>query len=371
MVLRPRVVAPEQPRGVAEVPPVIETPGEEDFLAGELDPQAEDAAVSAGYSTEPAYSDPAVPPAEGGSRPASKGAGGFGGGSPFAPKADYRATWFPSRDVAGQGAEFGVWRQDASASFPVAKLGAGGVSGSVNVGYEATDTAAVLTDSGVPFPGELWNVRFGASYMTKFENGWSGGGGVSLGSASDEPFSDIDVLQLSANGFLRVPRGERDAWLFSLFYSPTSEIPFPIPGVAYQWQPSDEFKMNVGLPFSMNWTPTERLAFEASYLPVRTVRGRGSYALLDSLKAYAGYERSNRSYFLADRPADDDRLFAYDQRLATGFEWSITEKVIADLSGGYAFDRFYFQGDNYDDRRRDRIDVADGPFTSLQIQGRW
>lgn len=294
-----------------------------------------------------------------------------GGGGPFAPKFGYEAIWLPSQNVIGQREDASVWRQEVSGSFPIAPLASGLVSGTFSIGDESIVTDAILPDSRIPFPGELWNVRLGANYMRKFDNGWVGGGGIGFGSASDEPFSSFDVLVLTANAYVRVPQGERDAWLFSLFYSPMSEIWFPIPGVAYQWQPNEAFKASIGLPFSLNYQPTERVAFEASYVPVRNIKTRASYAILDSLKAYAGYVWSNRIYFLADRRDDDERFFAYEQRVASGLEWTVTDLVTVDLSGGYAFDRFYFQGNNFDDRHQDRVDLEDGPFVAGQVQARW
>jgi len=39
------------------------------------------------------------------------------------------------------------------------------------------------------------------------------------------------------------------------------------------------------------------------------------------------------------------------------------------ISGGYSFDRFFFEGENYDDDRTDnRVDVTDGPFVSVRAR---
>jgi len=41
-----------------------------------------------------------------------------------------------------------------------------------------------------------------------------------------------------------------------------------------------------------------------------------------------------------------------------------------ELAGGYAFDRFYFEGENYSDRHDNRIDVGAGPFVSARLNVR-
>jgi len=42
-----------------------------------------------------------------------------------------------------------------------------------------------------------------------------------------------------------------------------------------------------------------------------------------------------------------------------------------ELSGGYAFDRFYFEGESYKHRNENRIDIHDGPFVVGKIMLRF
>ena len=42
-----------------------------------------------------------------------------------------------------------------------------------------------------------------------------------------------------------------------------------------------------------------------------------------------------------------------------------------ELSGGWAFDRFYFEGEDYDDRDDNRIDVESGPFGKAMVSVRF
>ena len=185
------------------------------------------------------------------------------------------------------------------------------------------DTDAVLPDTGQPIPSELWDVNLGLRYARQLDDGWITGGGVSLGSASDHPFAGIREMYVGMNAMLRIPQGEHNAWLFSLMYSPTSELNFPVPGVAFSWNPSPEFHANIGLPLQVTWRPTEDWQFQASYMLISTVHLKAQYRITKHLSAFAAYDWSNEAYVLLDRPEDNDRFFMYDQRVSLGLSASL------------------------------------------------
>ena len=74
---------------------------------------------------------------------------------------------------------------------------------------------ARFPEAGGRFPSELWDAIAGLSYRHKFDNGWIGGLAVTGGSASDEPFNSLDEVYVRAVAMLRVPQGERNAWIFT------------------------------------------------------------------------------------------------------------------------------------------------------------
>jgi hypothetical protein len=154
-------------------------------------------------------------------------------------------------------------------------------------------------------------------------------------------------------------------------YSSNSQLPIPIPMVAYLWQPSEDFRAHIGLPFQVMYRPCEDLTLDFSYMLLTNIHLRATYRLTDSLRVYGGYDWSNESYLRADRPDVNDRFFYYEQRLTTGIQFTANRHVSLDLSGGYTLDRFYFEGQNLGDRDQNRIDVGAGPFVSLQCQLRW
>jgi hypothetical protein len=289
----------------------------------------------------------------------------------FPLRADYRATWFPDEPVSGQSTHLGYVEQNLSVSFPLWQNATDELSSAIHVCNELFNTRAVLPDTLQPFPDELWNIHLSTTYRHLFDNGWIGGGTLSVGSASDKPFEGIREMTIGINSFLRVPQGEHNAWLFSLAYSNNSQLPIPIPGVAYVWMPNDYFHANIGLPFLLMYRPWDDLTLDFSYMLLTNVRARATYRICPALRIYAGYEWQNESYLLADRVNEEDRFFYYDQRLLGGLQYFFNAHASLDLSGGYLFDRFYFEGRSLSDDHQNRIDVGNGPFLSLQTQIRW
>src|SRR5262249_48976655 len=152
------------------------------------------------------------------------------------------------------------------------------------------------------------------------------------------------------NLFLRIPQGERNAWLFTLNYSVTGELNIPIPGVAFLWWPSDNLRVNIGLPFQVMYRPFDDLILDASYMLISNVRARATYHVCKTMFVYAGYDYENESFFLVDRPDVHDRFFSYDQRVSAGVRGRVNRWVLYDFSGGFVFDRFYFEGKRFSDQ---------------------
>jgi hypothetical protein len=242
---------------------------------------------------------------------------------------------------------------------------------SARVRLQDCDTRAVLPDTGEGFPGELWDIRAGVSSRHKFDNDWIAAGGLTIGSASDEPFASEHELIGRAIGLLRVPRGGRDAWLFTLIYASDEDVlglgAIPVPGVAYLYAPGARFTAVIGVPFSpVEYRPIEPLTLELTYSPVREFRARATYRPFRPLPAYLGFDWDSDHHFRADRGDKDDRLFSYEKRVTGGIRFDL-RYVFAEVRGGYAFDRFYFEGESYSDRRENRIDVGATPFAAVRV----
>ena len=248
---------------------------------------------------------------------------GFGGGFLPADSFRYGAIWFPTVPVRGQPTNFEMVGQNLSFTHPLwtDPLNAWSISGGVC--NRLIETEAILPDTGQPIPSELWNVNLGLRYCRQLADGWTAGGGVSIGSASDHPFDNIGVMNVGMNAMLRIPQGENNAWVFSLMYSPTGQLNFPVPGVAYNWNPLPQFHAMIGLPSMMIWRPSEDWQIQASYMLISTIHVKAQYRLGERLSAFAAYDWSNEAYSLLDRPEADDRFFIYDQRVSIGVQMSL------------------------------------------------
>ena len=290
-------------------------------------------------------------------------------------RADYRIQFYSDERVENQPTELGLIQHNVTLVAPLFQNSTDEWSASARLRYQNYDTRAVLPESGQRLPQELWDARAGLSYRHKFENQWTLGGAMTVGSASDEPFHSEDELNVRATALLRVPHGDRDAWLFSLTYANDVEIfglrHLVAPGIAYVWAPTDTFRAIIGFPFSaIEYKPFESLTLEASYFPVRTFRARATYVVFAPLRVFIGFDADHDSYFLANRVDTDDQLFYYEKRLTGGMRFDL-RYVGIELTGGYVFDRFYFEGEEYSDRNDNRFDVQNGTFIAVRVGFRW
>jgi hypothetical protein len=356
------------PSGAQEAPPTLPPPAE-----AEAAPALPVDIAPAPDAAPPPSQPPGTPP------PASLFAlnpkmglvPGVPGAVPF-PTLGYRATWFPDVNVSGQNTSLGYVEQNLHGSVPLWSDGPNRWSIMASLRSEIFHTGGtILPDSHMPFPSTLDSVQVGTSLIHQFANGWTAGGSVSVGSASDKPFHSINEMTAGVNAFWRVPQNEQGAWLFSLAYSPTSQLPFPIPGVAYQWYPTDTFRMNIGVPFQLMWRPTDDTMLELSYMLITNVHARATYKITPKLLFYGGYDWQNEGYFLADREDLQQRFYYYDMRVSSGLRYVLGPRSWLEVASGYIFDRFYFQGNGLSERNHDRIELGNGTFLSLQLQHRW
>jgi hypothetical protein len=288
---------------------------------------------------------------------------------------DYRVTFYSNERVEGQNTHLDLTQYNFTLVTPLFQNSTDELAMSARLRYQDYDTEARLPDSGQRLPEELFDARAGLSYRHKFANAWILGGSVEAGSASDKPFHSEDELIVHANALLRVPSGERNAWLFSLTYASDVEIfhmrHIPIPGIAYLYAPSDRFKAVIGFPImSVEYKPFEPLTLEAAYFPVRTVRARATYAIFRPLRVFVGFDADHDSYYLADRGDKDDQLFYYEKRITAGMRFDLRHVGI-EVTGGYVFDRFYFEGERYSERNENRFNVDDGTFVAARLSFRW
>lgn len=286
------------------------------------------------------------------------------------PSVSYGNEFHPSEKVVGQGSEVGYTQYEVRAATPLWQSSSQELALMGNMRYEDMDTNAKLP-SGKSLPAELWDMGVSMSYRRALDNGYMLGGSLRLGSASDKPFHSDSENTYGGTAFVRMPSGQHDAWIFLANFDLHREL-LPglpvIPGVGYLYSPSNQFRLLLGAPFSsLSLRPTSDLDFSVSYAMIRTLRARLTYRLAEPLKVYTGFEMFHQGYYLADRDHTENQLFLYQKRALAGVTYALGHGLVLDVSGGWSFDRFFFQGENYGDRDKDRIDLDDGAYFAGQL----
>lgn len=282
-----------------------------------------------------------------------------------------QVLWFPSVGVQGQsGKNFEMVAEDVSLAYPVFVSPQNSWLATANVRYRWINTDAILPDTHQRYPDELWDVHIGLKYQRQLGDGWVTGGGITFGSASDHPFASIHEMDIGGTMMLKVPHGDRDTWTFAVMYMPTSEFNFPIPAISYNYNPSEQFQMDIGIPTRITYRPTEQWQLEAMYVPIRTVHVKSTYHLTERLSVIAAYDWANESYQLHDRVDDSDRFYLYDQRVSLGLQMEVAPKITASVAGGYSFDRYSYEGEGgwKSSDEKNRVNLDSGAFGMLSIE---
>jgi hypothetical protein len=291
----------------------------------------------------------------------------------FAP-VHYAVTWAPQQSTSETGTHLGYVREDVGLQVPIYVDPVDRLSSHFSFRNYMFQTNTILPDSHVPFPSDLTSIQGGLSYQHRFANNWVTGISGSVGSASDKPFHSINEMNFGVSGFLRIPAfAGRDSWLFSISYQPTGQLAFPLPGVAYLWNPNPNFRMSIGLPFSLWWRPIETVFVTANYVPLTNITARVTWVPVKQFAVFTGYESGGSSFQLADRTDTRDRFRINEDRFVSGVRYTPVRWATVEVSGGYMFDRRFFQssGGGSATGGVDRINVSPGPFLAASLWLRW
>lgn len=291
------------------------------------------------------------------------------------PVISYQMRYYFEQPVRNQNTDFEMLYQEGTVLVPFWQNSQDEVSWIMNVRNETISTQAFLPDQNIAFPSALWDLRFGPNYRHRFKNDWVVGTSILFGSASNEPFNSTDDLELAANFFLKIPaKNKKDYWFVFLNYSNNREFlnQIPLPGFGYWFKTIPWFRGLVGLPLmGFEFVPHKTTTLGFFYFPARNIVGELAYQPYPFLRFFSYFQWSNERYFRANRPDTQDRLFYYEKQVGAGFTLRPTSFMEWSTSGGYAFDRFYFEGRNYSDRFNDRIDIGSGPFISTRLSFRF
>ncbi|MFZ4731536.1 MAG: hypothetical protein ACOYK7_03230 [Pirellulales bacterium] len=278
--------------------------------------------------------------------------------------------WAPAAAVSGQSADLAINAQFARVGMPLARPEEGAPMwlGIGKFGRLELATDAVLPDSGLPVPDTLWLAETGVTHIRPLASGATVGGTLLIGSASDRPFAALRDMTLMAIVFANRPAANgRDDWNASLFYSPTSQLPFPVPGLAYVWRPTPSVEAKLGVPAGLEWTPDDDWSLSLGFTPLVNVTAVLRRQLGGGFSAVALYRTDTETFFLADRTIDEERLYVFNQRVAVGLERVLARGFALEMTADYLFDRSLFQGTSFFAGRTDVVAVAPGAGLTVQL----
>jgi hypothetical protein len=88
----------------------------------------------------------------------------------------------------------------------------------------------------------------------------------------------------------------------------------------------------------------------------------------DWFHVHADFNWGTDLFRRADREDFGERIQFHQKKVKLGATFLIGEKFAVDVHGGYAFDRFLYEGERYDDRDDDRIKLDDGAFAGVSLK---
>jgi hypothetical protein len=279
-----------------------------------------------------------------------------------------QATWVP-----GSGGSPSLTDVTARGAIPLSRT----ETDTWTAGLYAADTHLGgdlrLAPARPPIPRDLLGIDANLAYTHRLEGSRSLSFTVGVGALSDEPFHSIHETSLNASGTYLLPTSGGNAWLLGLNFSNArpalNYVPLPI--VAWLWRkPEHGLDGVLGIPFArLHWQPHPRWEVQlAAVIPAR-FEGEVSFRPLEVIRVSAGFRWDQQFWQLARR-ADTSKLLFYDsKRVEAGVEVPLLRPLALRVSGGYAFDRSFFEGTSVFERG-DRVDLGASPFAAVTLQVR-
>ncbi len=312
--------------------------------------------------------------------PGSSGFGGAAGGGlgllfnpvfgklPYA--GGYGAIEFFDAPVPGQNTHLGYVQQNVTALAPIWQDSHNELFLDAGLNNEAFDTQAILPDTHQRFPADLWRIGLGTGYRHLFDNGSVAGTIVNIGSASDKPFSAFNVMTIDLMSFYRKANSP---WLLGFALSSNSQVLqyIPIPIVAYLYAPSPRLQAMLGSFSTVVYRPREDVILTASYAPLTNFHAHAAYRITKKWNLFTGIDFDNENYWRAERVQENQRFFYYNNRVPLGMQYAFSPNALVELSGGYVFDRFYFEGKSFLDQSFNHVRIDPSAFVGIRFQARF
>jgi hypothetical protein len=284
--------------------------------------------------------------------------------------AEVETSGFTKQSWHGRNRELGWLDFSAKGFLPVMQRERLEWSVQPHFSWRAIQGGAMLETANEPLPDDLYEIGVGTTLRMKLNNGWIVGGNFDISSPSDKPFASHDEVTLNTTLFAQMPW--KDAIDLVATVNVSNDRNFapciPLPGGAIHYYPSRELDVFLGIPFtSARWQPIDDLTLSMRWMMLRDLHAKVSYRICGPVSAYASFDWGEDIWLRHDRRHETNRLTYEDKQVALGVRWDISECFFVDAAGGWAWDRFWYEGDSYADRDRNRIKLEEGCFARLRV----
>ncbi len=272
---------------------------------------------------------------------------------------EVEGIYLPNKDVENGRDETQVFERGGTVNQKIFTDGNNDFS--VGARYRELDLAASS-----PILRDYYNHQLNLSYKRTLPDDLFWMTSISYGSASDRPFKSHKDNTLGATYIQKFnPR-----WFGVLNYSNNRSFlnNIPLPGFFFVKEMSRDKALVFGFPF-LFWLRPLGKRWSLRYFGLMP----WSHKLRIFYKAgvfspYVGFEQGPQSFFRHDRKESQERVFWFERRLSAGMEGSLSKHVRLDLSGGFAFDRQFFEAKNYSDKKDDVSNLEKAWFLALNIR---
>lgn len=190
-----------------------------------------------------------------------------------------------------------------------------------------------------------------------------------IGSQSDKPFANSNVLAIFASVFYLYPISEKAQWMLSMNYSNVISLwnNIPFPGANYFYR-SPEWVILAGFPInSATRIYPSGYSWTAAALGLYSMKFEFAYGP-PFFQYFTSLEWGQQAFLLKDREVKKERLFYDEKRASIGVRMPLAKQLKMDLRGGYAFDRSFFTAESYKDKRASNtFEIEDSWYGSINL----
>lgn len=219
----------------------------------------------------------------------------------------------------------------------------------LSVDYSDVQIEQINADADSPLPENLTEIKTGHQFISTLDDQRRWGVNTQVGSASDEPFHNWSVTEVSVTAFYSKDTTETNNWVYLLNYSnQRSFLPhIPLPGFMYIYNNKKGLMLLAGVPVvGFNYRATPKFMITLFSVIPWTHNFKLTYFLSGrETQLYTEYKISPESYKLIDYEDSEDRVIMDDHKAIAGIKFPLFGNLSMDVHGGYSMNRKIYQAE--------------------------